>query len=96
MPVLKLLWFLPNCKSRLLEVVRLEFVANKTPNPVHVITGVELLVPQKRVGDVCKTIAPVPVGAVAVVIAKVPDEVMGPPETASIDGTAKLTDVTVP
>lgn len=40
--------------------------------------------------------APVPMGDTAVVIVKVPDEVIGDPATAKIDGTVIATEVTVP
>ncbi|WP_196300790.1 hypothetical protein, partial [Streptococcus pneumoniae] len=48
------------------------------------------------VGEVAKTIDPVPVGVFVVVIAKVPEEVIGEPVTESIDGTVIATEVTVP
>ena len=68
------------------------FVTLNTPFPkvetAPVIVGVVM------VGEVAKTIAPVPVGVTAVVIAKVPDEVIGPPETERMDGTVKPTEVT--
>ena len=61
------------------------FVTLNTPFPkvetAPVIVGVVM------VGEVAKTIAPVPVGVTAVVIAKVPEEVIGPPETLNIEGT---------
>lgn len=58
------------------------------------------MVPDKdgvtRVGEVDRTIAPVPVGVVAVDMAKVPEDVIGEPVTVRIDGTARAIEVTVP
>ena len=48
------------------------------------------------VGEVASTIEPVPVGATAVVIANVPDEVIDAGVTDRIDGTVIPTEVTVP
>ena len=49
-----------------------------------------------RVGEDARTIAPVPVGVVAGVIAKVPDEVIGDPATDRNEGTERDIEVTVP
>lgn len=48
------------------------------------------------VGEVASTIAPVPVGATVVVIAKVPEDVIDAGVTDRIDGTVIPTEVTVP
>lgn len=49
-----------------------------------------------RVGEVASTIPPLPVGVFVVVIEKVPEEVIGPPERERMGGRVKLTEVTVP
>jgi len=66
------------------------------PDRVNDVPVAAPIIGVTKVGEVDKTIDPVPVGVAVVEIAKVPEEVIGEPVTVNIDGTVRDTEVTVP